>query len=103
MELKAHDWRDEVKTDVLVKDGDVTFSRTQDCTPIVEFAQMLHNQDQHGSSDFKFAARIPNVILEKYANDNNLLFSEVMQNPEHIRAILNDPSLKAFRIWPGKV
>jgi len=36
-------------------------------------------------------------------NKHNIEFSEFMQNKAHIRAMLNDPDLRNFRIWPGRV
>lgn len=77
--------------------------RTQDCTPIAEHAQALHNEGLHGSSDFKHAAKIPLVFVEDYCNRNNLQLSEFMQNKEHIRRVVNDPALAHFRIWKGKL
>ena len=84
-------------------DGTMTFERVQDCTPIAENAKALHNAGFTGSADMKHAARIPSVMVEKYCNDNNILFSEWCQNPAHIRRMLADPALAHFRIWKGKV
>lgn len=77
--------------------------RTQDCTVIAEHAQALHREGFHGSSDFKHAASIPAIFVEDYCNRNNLLFSEFMSNPEHIKRLANDPALAHFRIWKGKL
>lgn len=82
---------------------EMTVQRTQDCDPIAEWAKRQQAEGVHGSSDMKLAARIPNVMIEKYCNDKNLTYSEVMGNPHHMRAIVNDPALSAFRIWPGRV
>lgn len=88
----------------IVTEGTLThIERVQDCTPIADYAKAQHNAGFHGTSELKHAARIPNVIIEKYCNDHNIEFSEFMRNREHMRRVLNDPSLKAFRIWPGKV
>jgi hypothetical protein len=88
----------------ITTEGQLThIERVQDCTPIAEYAKAQHNAGFHGSSELKHAARIPNVIIEKYCNDHNIEFSEFMRNREHMRRVLNDPSLAAFRIWPGKV
>lgn len=84
-------------------DGSVTFESVQDCTPILEHATALHNEGLHGSSDFKHAASLPFVVVEKYCNDNHILLSEFMSNREHVKRMLNDPSLAGFRIWKGRV
>lgn len=90
-------------TRIVVQGDDTIISRTQDCVPIAEFAQRQHNAGHHGSSEMRHAASIPNVIVEQYCNDNNVIFSEVMGDPEHIRRICNDPKNAMFRIWPGKL
>lgn len=84
--------------------GDALVSETiQDCTPYLDDAVARHNEGLHGSSEMKHAARIPNVIVEKYCNDNGITFQEFMNGREHIKRMLNDPSLSYFRIWKGKV
>lgn len=85
------------------EDGQMVTQRTQDCTPIVERTQALHKEGFHGSSEFKHAASIPFVVVEDYCNRNNLLFSEFMANPEHIKRLANDPALAHFRVWKGKL
>jgi hypothetical protein len=93
----------DIDTRMTVKDGDLIVERVQDCVPIAEWSKSMHNEGKHGSSEMKLAARIPNVFIEKYCNDNNLLYSEVMQNREHMRRIVTDPALAHFRIWPGRI
>lgn len=93
----------DIGTKVNVVDGALVVERFQDCTPIAEHAKRLQNEGIHGSSDFKHAASIPYVIIEKYCNDHHIEFAEFMQNREHIKRVLNDSSLSHFRIWPGRV
>jgi hypothetical protein len=93
----------DIQTNIHAKDGEVTIERVQDCTAIADFARAKHNEGHHGSSDMKHAASIPFVMIEKYLNDNNITFHEFSSNNEHIRRVLNDPAMKHFRIWPGKV
>lgn len=92
-----------IGTNVSVKDGVLTTHRFQDCNPIAEHAKALHNMGMFGSSDMKLAATIPDVMIEKYCNDHGILFSEFMQNKEHMRRVLNDPAMAHFRVWPGKI
>ena len=84
-------------------DGSMTVERVQDCTPIAEYTKEKHNVGLHGSSEMKHAATLPFVIVEKYCNLNGIDFRECMDNPEHIRRMLNDPDLQAFRVWKGRV
>ena len=84
-------------------DGNMTVQRTQDCSPILELCKAQHNEGIHGSGDMKLAAKLPFVVVENYCNVNNVDFSEVMNNPVHIRRMLNDTALSGFRIWKGRV
>ena len=93
----------ELVTSFAEHDGKIVIAQTQDCTPIAEHAKRLHNAGQHGSSDMRLAAVIPNVILEKYMNENHVTYAELMTNREHMRRICNDPANSAFRVWPGRL
>jgi len=93
----------DIGTKTSLHDGAMTVERFQDCTPIVEHTKALNREGFHGSSEMKHAAKIPYIIIERYCNDHNILFSEFMQNKEHMKRVLNDPALAAFRIWPGRV
>jgi hypothetical protein len=77
--------------------------RVQDCTPILDHATALRNEGIHGGNEMRHAARFPAVVVESYCNRVGITFDEWMQNPDHIRAMLNDPDLKGFRVWGGRV
>jgi len=94
---------DGVTSRVTLQGGALVSETIQDCTPILEDAIKRHNEGLHGSSDMKHAARIPAVIVEKYCNDNGITYRDFMNGREHIRRMLNDPSLSYFRIWKGAV
>ena len=93
----------DLATRVIVQDGALVVGRSQDCTPIAEFAKRQHNAGFHGSSEMRHAAKIPNIVIEAYCNDHKLLYSEVMSDPVHMKRICNDPKNAAFRIWPGRL
>lgn len=84
-------------------DGKMTVQRSQDCTPILELCKAQHNEGITGSSEMRLAAKLPFVVIENYCNVNNVEFSEVMNNPVHMKRMLNDPQLSGFRIWKGRV
>lgn len=85
-------------------DGDkMHVENVQDCTGYLERAKALHKEGIHGSKDFKHAAELPEVAVQTYLNSNGIDFAEFMKNPVHIKRMLNDPDLKGFRIWPGRV
>jgi hypothetical protein len=84
--------------------GDTTiFESVQDCSAILANARAMHNEGLHGSSETKFAARIPLVVVERFCNTKGITFAEFVGNQAHRKAILNDPDLAGFRIWKGKV
>lgn len=85
------------------QDGRLFIGRSQDCTAIAEDAKRRHNAGEHGSSEMKHAARLPNIIIEKYMNDHGVSFAEVMANPVHIKRMVEDPDNAAFRIWKGRI
>ena len=94
---------DGVETHMALQDGALVTGTVQDCTPILEDAKARHNVGFHGTSELKHAARLPVVVIEQYCNTQGVEFSEFMQNPVHMKRVLNDPALKSFRIWPGAV
>jgi hypothetical protein len=92
-----------LKTSFAEHDGRLFIAQTQDCTPIAEHAKALQSAGMHGSSEMRHAATIPDVILNKYMNENGVSYAELMRDPVHIKRICNDPDNKMFRIWPGKL
>ena len=92
-----------METSVSIDNGNAIFKSTQDCTSILEHTKKLHNEGIHGGNEMRHAARIPQVLIEQYLTQNNILFSEFMSNQVHIKRMLNDPALAGFRIWPGRV
>lgn len=92
----------QIATHIAHEDDRLIIARSQDCTPIAEYAKAQHNAGCFGSSEVKHAARLPNVIVEKYCNDNGITFEEFMQNEVHIRRVVQHPDNTMFRIWPGK-
>jgi len=92
-----------VKTKLVAQDGNLHVIRTQDCDPVAEHAAGLRQIGAVGSNEMRHAAHIPMVAIETYCNIHNIEFREFIKDQTHIRAMLNDPALKAFRIWEGKV
>lgn len=93
----------DIQTRAIVTGGEAYLQRTQDCEPIVEQAKALHREGHHGSDNVRHAASIPNILIEKYCQDNGITYREWCGNEVHIRRMLNDPALAHFRIWPGRV
>jgi hypothetical protein len=89
-------------TRIFTQDDKLVVGRSQDCTAILEDAVRRHNEGHHGTADVKHAARIPNVIVEKYCNDNGISFHEFMGDEVHIKRLVQHPDNSMFRIWKGK-
>lgn len=81
----------------------IIFESKQDVEAILNNAKARHNEGFTGSSDMKHAAKFPMILVDKYCNDHNITMHEFLGNKEHIRRMLNDPSLSHFRIWKGAV
>jgi len=92
-----------MSTVIALEGGELITGSVQDCTPYADHAKAMHNEGFHGSSDMKLAASVPNVLVEKYLNDNRILMSEFVGSPDHQRRFLNDPAIAHFRIWRGRI
>ena len=75
----------------------------QDVEPILTDCKIRADMGMTGSHDMPHMVRFPMVIIEMYCNDRGVTFQEWIQNPEHARAMINDPGLKDFRIHSGAV
>ncbi|MBP2311887.1 hypothetical protein [Azospirillum soli] len=85
-------------------DGLLIFERSQDCTPILDRNKALQN-DGDGyspSRELRRVASIPNVLIEKWLNEEGInLF-----DPDHWPAIqrkLNSSEYLYLRTAPGQV
>ena len=91
-----------VLTRLKVEDGNLTAERWQDCEDIVERNKLLQNIPQ--KSDWgRHTATIPNVILEKWLNEEWARGNTElkMSGPEFDRIIqqkLNDPDWRWLRV-----
>lgn len=82
----------------------VAVERRQDVEPILNNIEALR-ADGGGKSktgEIYHAARIPLVIVEQYCNQKGITYAEFLKG-KHVLNLLRDPSLKAFRIWEGRV
>lgn len=94
---------DNVLTRIHEHDGALTFERVQDVEPILKFAHNQRVSGDVGSSEMRHAASLPMVLVEAFCNDEKITFQEFMGNPKYVERMVNDPALRAFRIWEGRV
>lgn len=83
--------------------GSLTIENSQDCTEIAAFCAEARVMGNHSSGEMKHAAMIPEVFIQAYCNANKITFRDFLVDKTHIKRILADPALKAFRIWEGRV
>ena len=102
--IKARRDANEPKTRIIMHSDDhQTIVRSQDCTPIAEYAKRQNNAGFYGTSEMKHATRIPNVIIEKYCIENGVSFADCLADPIHSKRIVENPDNAAFRIWKGRL
>ena len=93
-----------LKTFIGMQGGDLITGSSQDCTPIAEMAKAIHNSGYEGpSKDMKWAASIPNVLIEHYCNTAGISMHEFSRSQEHKKRLLTDPANADFRIWRGQI
>ncbi len=78
-------------------DGSAVIETRQDVEDVVEANKADFNAQSGFSGDFHHVARIPLVIYEE------LMRKGIAQDPQRLKAWLNDSDQRAFRTHPGKV
>lgn len=91
---------DFVGTDMQATGGQILVNRSQDVEPILDHCKELaaSNTYRTPSGDMHHAAEFPLVLVEKYLTDKGVTWEEFMQNPAHVKAMMNDPALGHFLI-----
>lgn len=89
----------------MLEGADNTFQilRSQDCRPIVDYAKGMQAAGMGNGRDMKHAAEIPMVVVENYMARTGITFKEFCDSQEHVKALVNDPALAAFRVWEGRI
>ena len=84
-------------------DHEFAIHRSQDVEPILNYTKEMNRIGAGNGSELKHAAEIPMIIVENYLLRTGITFNEFTSSQEHIKAVVNDPALAAFRIWEGRV
>ncbi len=90
-------------TDYFEADGKFHIVRKQDVSGVLEACKARHNAGEFGHKETRHLAMIPESVVEKYCATRRVPFREFVRNPQHMKNILNDPDLRSFRIYPGRV
>lgn len=53
---------------------------------------------QKPRTDMRHVARVPEILVMKYINDNGITWSDFMRDPAHAERFLADPAIAHFRI-----
>ena len=79
-------------------------NRSQDVEPILDQCAELRATGATGAGgDMHHAARIPMVCVEQYMSQAGINMQQFLTDPEHVRRMLADPALAAFRVHTGAV
>lgn len=83
----------------------LTIERVQDVQPIIEANKrdMDFDNRRHKSETMNLYARVPLIMLEKWAKDNGISYYELMNNDKLLKSFLNDPDNAAFRVRRGRI
>lgn len=85
-------------------EGVYVYETREDLTDHVDHvARMRSMQPECTPGLGYYAGSIPAIVAEAYCNKIGIKFEEFLNNPVHIKNLLNDPDYSAFRIWKGQV
>ena len=87
-----------------LSDGLIHFERLQDVEPILDNNKRLQNEPQR-PGDLKHVASIPNVVLEKWCNEDgvNIFAFGQAEFARYVTKKLNDPDWRYLKTTDGRV
>jgi hypothetical protein len=89
-----------VHTKTHLIDGDMIVHRIQDVETIIDWNKYMQGEAQTWAGTFRHIGRIPNVIIEKWMNEEGAPNILAMPNEEFgqfVKRKLRDPDNAAFR------
>jgi len=95
----------EVSSKYLFKDGDLHVTRKQDVEPYLDFNKEMSGEAKKFAPTFRQIASIPNVVLEKWINDEGapVLSMGKEEFSKFVRRKLEDPDWKYLKTTSGRV
>jgi hypothetical protein len=82
-------------------DGKIVMNRFSDLEPTLDLLSGMRQITDGKGKEFWWIGDIPNVIVEKYLNENGVTYQDFLQDTTHARRILQDPDYKKFRVFEG--
>ena len=94
-----------VTSEYVFDNGDLHVNRTQDVEPYLDFNKELQSESEKFAPTFRQIASIPNVIIEKWINDEGapVLAMGKDEFSQFIRRKLEDPDWKYLKTTNGRV
>lgn len=95
----------DIKTRLWFDDGDITVERIQDVEPVLERNKRLQNEPQKLAGSFRHIGSIPNVILERWMNEEGVgvLRMDKQEFHQFIMRKLKDPDNRWLRTSDGRL
>lgn len=84
-------------------DGGFAIEIVQDVEPYLDQCRRLRDAGAGGSDEMRLAASFPPIVIDTYCNRRGISYREFMIDPQHGENLCNDPDLRFFRIWEGRV
>lgn len=86
----------------LVHDGDgvrdLLFVDMGELRSVSDACKRRQSEGVTGTKDMRHLAEFPAPVVEAYLNQAGITLGEWMNNPIHVRRMLNDPDLSGFRV-----
>lgn len=82
-------------------DGKVVMNRFSDVEPALDLLSGMRQITDGKGKQFWWIGEIPNVIVEKYLNENGVTYQDFLADSTHARRILQNPDYKKFRVFEG--
>ena len=85
----------------------IIITETVDVEPVIEANKAAYNagdhSNKHSPDGFRHAARIPLSVLHDLARQGIMTTGGRILDEPRLRKFLNDPDVRSFRVWPGRV
>lgn len=82
---------------------DLTSETLDNLRVVSDHCQRLRSSGLTGDKDMRVLAHVPGFMIEKWCNDHGITFAAFMRDNEIQTKMLNDPDMKAFRVYEGRV